>query len=440
MPLRILFTNITLASRTGTETYIKEGALGLLRRGHTPLVYSPDLGEIAAEIRAASVPVVDDLARLGAPPDVIHGHHHPQTMEALLHFPGVPAIFATHDWTIWHDAPPAFPRIRRYVAVDWTNRDRVLFEHGVPEDKVRVILNWVDLDRFRPRGPLPGRPRRALVYSNYARRDTHLPAIEEACRRAGLDLDVAGSGVGRSLDDPGTVIADYDLVFAKAKSALEALAVGTAVVLCDSRGLGQMVTGADFDALRRLNFGLRTLNRPLVPELIWREIERYDPRDAAAVTQRVRQEAGLEPALDRLVALYEEVIAEQEREPPSDPAVEFRAAAVYLRAWAGWTNLRHMVTNLDQESEQLIHRLSELEANIDTQRRQFDLRVGETGDVERPQELESELRATRLERDRLQETLDAALGTITWRLRQKLMRLPGLRRAWETIRRPDQRR
>ena len=105
-PLRILFTNITLASRTGTEVYIKEAALGLLRRGHTPLVYSPDLGEIAAEIRAATIPVVDDLSKLGAPPDVIHGHHHQQAMTAFLHFPGVPGIFATHDWTIWHDAPP----------------------------------------------------------------------------------------------------------------------------------------------------------------------------------------------------------------------------------------------------------------------------------------------------------------------------------------------
>jgi hypothetical protein len=399
-PLRILFTNITLASRTGTEVYIKEAALGLLRRGHTPLVYSPDLGEIAEEIRAATVPVVDDPARLGSPPDVIHGHHHQQAMTALLHFPGVPGIFATHDWTTWHDAPPLFPRIRRYVAVDWTNRDRVLFEHGIPEERVRVLLNWVDLDRFPPRGPLPERPRRALVFSNYARGDTHLPAVQEACRLAGLPLDVVGSGVGRSLAQPGQVIAEYDLVFAKAKSALEALAVGTAVVLCDYRGLGQMVTSADFDALRRLNFGLRTLRRPLVPDLIRREIERYDARDAAAVSRRVREEAGLEPALDRLIALYEEVIAEHERERPSDPAEESRAAAVYLRAWSGWTP-----------------HLKDLAADLDDQRQRLDHRV---------RELEEELRATRLERDRLRETLHAMSKTITWRLREKLMRFPGL--------------
>jgi hypothetical protein len=378
-PLRILFTNITLASRTGTETYIKEAALGLLRRGHTPLVYSPRLGAIAEEIRAATVPVVDDLAKLGAPPDVIHAHHHQQAMTALLAFPGVPAVFVTHDWTVWHDAPPRFPRIRRYVAVDETNRDRVVFEHGIPEERVRVILNWVDLDRFPPRAPLPGSPRRALVFSNYARGDTHLPAVREACRLAGLPLDVVGAGVGRSVVDPGRVIAGYDLVFAKAKSALEALAVGAAVVLCDYRGLGGMVTAADFDALRRRNFGHRTLHRPLDPDLIRQEIERYDPRDAAEVAHRARQEAGLEPALDRLVSLYDEVIEEQ-RSAGSDPAEESRAAAVYLSDWARWT---------------------------------------------------AELRE---ERDQVAGVLHALTATTTWRLREKLTRLPGFQAASEILR------
>lgn len=433
-PLRILFTNITLASRTGTEVYIKEAALGLLRRGHTPLVYSPDLGEIAEEIRAATVPVVDDLSRLGAPPDIIHGHHHQQAMTALLHFPGVPGIFATHDWTVWHDAPPLFPRIRRYVAVDWTTHDRVLFEHGIPEERVRVLPNWADLERFPPRGPLPERPRRALVFSNYARGDTHLPAVQEACRRAGLPLDVVGSGVGRSLASPGEAIAEHDLVFAKAKCALEALAVGAAVVLCDYRGLGQMVTSADLDALRRLNLGLRTLRRPLVPELILREIERYNARDAAEVSRRVREEAGLEPALDRLLTLYEEVIGEHRREGPAnagdagDIAEESRAAAVYLRDWAGWTpHLKTVAADLDKQRQWLDHRVRELQEELEQARP--DPRAATA-------KLEEELRTTLIERDLLAETLRSVTGTITWRLREKLMRLPGLRAAWQKIRKP----
>jgi predicted RNase H-like nuclease (RuvC/YqgF family) len=193
------------------------------------------------------------------------------------------------------------------------------------------------------------------------------------------------------------------------------------VVLCDYRGLGQMVTSTDLDALRRLNLGYRTLRHPLVPDLILREIERYDARDAAEVSRRVREEASLEPALDRLVALYEEVIAEQEREGPVDPAEESRAAAVYLHDWTG--RVPHL-ENVAAERQRLDKRVRELEAELRQPR--LDPRV---------LELDEELRATRLERDRLAETLRAVTGTVLWRLREKLMRFPGLQTAWQKIRR-----
>jgi hypothetical protein len=361
-PLRILFTNITLATRTGTELYVKEAALGLLRRGCSPVVYSPDLGAVAEEIRAATVPVVDDLSRIGAPPDLIHAHHQPAAMAALARFPGVPAVFAAHDWASWYDAPPKFPRILRYLAVDHTNRDRLVLEHGIPEDRVRVVFNWVDLERFRPRAtPLPARPRRALVFSNYARTDTHLPAVQEACRRAGIPLDVAGAGAGRPVDRPEEILANYDLVFAKARAALEAMAVGAAVVLCDFRGLGSMVTAADFDRLRDANFGLRTLRNPLSPDLLLREIKRFDPRDAAEVARRVRETAGLEPALDQLQALYDEVLEESRRLGPPDPETERQALAGYLETWAAWVpwrrELEGYIRNLESEVARLRDRL-----------------------------------------------------------------------------------
>jgi hypothetical protein len=385
-PLRILFTNITLATRTGTELYIKEAALGLLRRGHSPVVYSPDLGGgldetggaggAAAEIRAATVPVVDDLSRIGAPPDLIHAHHQPAAMAALARFPGVPAVFVAHDWTAWHDAPPKLPRILRYLAVDHTNRDRLILEHGVPEERVRVVHNWVDLDRFHHREtPLPARPGRALVFSNYARGDTHLPAIQEACRRAGIPLDVVGAGVGHPVGNPEEILKDYDLVFAKARCALEAMAVGLAVVLCDFRGLGPLVTAAEFNRLREGNFGVRTLRNPLSPDLLLREIERYDPEDAAEVSRRVRETAGLEPALDRLLEIYDEVLDESRRLGPPDPEEERRALAAYLETWAVWTpwkrsldakirDLEGQIRSQESHSQSLEERIPGLEAEI----------------------------------------------------------------------------
>ena len=330
--LRVLITNRVLARRTGTELYVRDLALGLLRRGHLPIVYSPILGPLADEIRAATVPVVDDLARVGAAPDVIHGHHGVETLSALLAFPCVPAISFCHSWIGWADAPVVFPRVLRHVAVDHACRDRLLHEHGVPEARVHVVLNAVDLERFRPRGPLPTRPARALVFSNGAGgKGSHLEAVRAACASAGIALDVAGDGSGNSLDRPEEVLGRYDLVFAKARAALEAMAVGAAVVLCDVAGAGPMVTTANVDWLRPLNFGMRTLRDPVTPDAVAREIARYDAADAAEVSRRIRGCAGAEALVDELLGLYRDVIAEHAAAPPGDPAAESRAAAAYLQ-------------------------------------------------------------------------------------------------------------
>ncbi|HEX8474621.1 MAG TPA: glycosyltransferase family 4 protein [Pyrinomonadaceae bacterium] len=330
--LRVLITNTTLATRTGTETYVRDLALGLLRRGHAPVVYSPETGEIARELRKATVPVVEDLGTLAVAPHVIHGNQSAELMAALLNFPGVPGVFFCHSWIGWANAPPRFPRILRYVAVDDTCRDRLALEHGIVEDRLRVLLNAVDLERFKPRAPLPPLPRRALVFSNTANESTHLKAVREACRRAGIQLDVMGAEANASSSQPELLLGQYDLVFAKARCALEAMAVGAAVVLCDMFGSGPMVTTGELERLRRLNFGMRTLREPNDAEVIGREIARYDAADAMEVSRRIRARAGLDALVEEVIELYQEVIEEHAGVGSSDALEEGRAAAAFVHS------------------------------------------------------------------------------------------------------------
>lgn len=329
--LRILITNHFLRARTGSELYVCELATSLLRRGHTPIVYSPQLGHTARELRKATVPIVDNLDALGTPPDLIHGQHHVETMSALLRFPNTPAVFFCHGWLPWEETPPKHPRIMRYIAVDDTCLDRLVSESGIPEERVSVILNSVDLEEFLPRSPLPAKPARALVFSNGA---THLRAVREACLRHGLTLDVIGADAGNVSARPQDVLGQYDIVFAKARSALEAMAVGSAVVLCDIAGVGPMVKTGELDRLRRLNFGVRTLRGGIDPGILETEIARYDPTDAAEVSQRIRATAGRNAAIDQIIALYREVIdefGEFDGGTKRDLDAEGRAEAVYLR-------------------------------------------------------------------------------------------------------------
>ena len=235
-------------------------------------------------------------------PDIIHGHHHLETIEAVRHFPGVPAIFVCHSGYWWHDAPPRHPSIRRYVAVDEFCRERLAGMDWI-RSGIEVIWNAVDMNRHGPRAPLPPRPRRAVIFSNYAGPGTHLEPIRESCRRTGIDLETVGSDAGNASNAPERVLPGYDLVFAKARCALEAMATGCAVILCDTTGLGTMVTSTNIRELRRWNFGFRILQRPLLPELIADEIQRYDAADALEVSKHIRENADLTGAVERFGTL-----------------------------------------------------------------------------------------------------------------------------------------
>jgi hypothetical protein len=326
-PLTVLLTNFELTVRGGSQLYLRDVALGLLGRGHTPVVYSPALGSVALELSAATVPVVNDLAQMTIVPDVIHGQHNHELFTALLRFPDVPAVRVCHGWL--DEAPQPFPRVLRYVAVDDTTRDRCVCEWGVPADRLDVVLNFVTLDRFTAVRSLPARPARALVFSNNASQHRH--AVADACTALGISVDAIGHDVDNVTATPERALSQYDLVFAKGRAALEAIASGAAVILCDRDGLGPMVTTENVERLRRLNFGLRTLREPLSRDAVAREIARFDPVDAARVTQAIRATAGADAAIEALIQVYRDVIADWEIEPRR-PAEEMRAASAYLQS------------------------------------------------------------------------------------------------------------
>jgi hypothetical protein len=355
--LRILITNNTLADRAGSELYVRDLATALLDRGHTPIAYSTHLGDVAQELRSLTIPVIDHLDSLATAPDVIHGHHNLDLLTALLHFPGVPAICVCHGWLPWQEAPLHFPRVRRYVVVSHAIRDKLVHEHAIAEDRIRVVLNFVDLLRFKPRGPLPDKPKRALVFSNNASEATYLGVVRETCARSGIAVDVAGLNSGQASARPEALLEGYDLVFARGRCALEALAVGTAVILCDAEGAGPMVTSSDVARLRSLNFGLRALQDRIAPCVLAREIARYDAADAAEVSRWIRGNAGRDAAVEELIALYQDAIREQAALGCCDMRVEERAVADYLRWLAPLVkdghNLELKATRAASERDQL---------------------------------------------------------------------------------------
>lgn len=313
MSLHILIANVTLAGRTGTEVVTRDLAIGLTARGHQVSVYTPTPGPLAGELTARGITVVNNPAKVSGVPDIVQGHHFIETVEALAQFPGARGVFVCHDRTAAHSIPPRLARIHRYVAVDENCLERLRDDWGIPSPQTQTVFNAVDMSRFLPRSPLPPQPGRALVFSNYAAADTHVDVVRAACARAGLPVDILGAGAGTITATPEAQIGRYDIVFAKARCAIEAMAVGTAVVLCDANGSGPLVTLSNLRGLRLWNFGARMLHHTLDATRLVGEIEKYDPADAAAVSRVIREEASLDRALDQYEAIYRDVLAEPPR-------------------------------------------------------------------------------------------------------------------------------
>jgi glycosyltransferase involved in cell wall biosynthesis len=415
--LSVLFTNNTLSARAGSETYVRDVALALVRRRCHPVAFSLVLGPVAEELRRATVPVVDNLARLGEPPDVIHGHHHLETLIAALTFPGVPVVHFCHGWIPWEEKPLRHPSIRKYVAVDEVCLDRLIREEGIPREQTELLLNFVDLDRFRPRGPLPRQPARALVLSNGATSDGYARVIRAACADHGVSLDIVGLRNGNPSDAPETLLHDYDLVFAKGRAALESLAVGCAVVLADTAGCGPLVTPDNFDRLRMRNFGIRELVHAHEAAWYGDQIAAYRAEAAAQVSCRVRAEAGLEAAVDRLLAIYQAAMTMRPVEGDSG-----RAAAEHLRVVGLALKQAHDSAN---GARVLTEELGLARSERDSlQLERAGLRDSVTSLTERAGLAERNLEASLAHAKALEEQVAAYRALPTLRIRDAVSRLP----------------
>jgi hypothetical protein len=362
--MRILLTSDSLAERAGSSLYVLEVARQLLARGHQPIAFSSELGDVAMSLRNAAIPVIQDLSQLAVAPDIIHGQHHVETVQALLKFPDVPAVSLVHGWLPWEETPLKHPRILRYVAVDKLCHQRLTTEAGIAPDRIDLVYNFVDLRSFLPRGPLPSVPRRALLFSNYASEQNIVPIVREACKRVGVTLDVVGLQSHNVTDQPQQLLPQYDVVFAKARAALEALASGCSVVLCDIFGLGPLVTSQNVAQLREYNFGLRTLQDTPSVDAIVARLRQYNPFDAAQASAHVRQQCDISVAISQLESIYIKTQQEFASRPRPSLAQEFEAYRVYIQ-WLGQrgkqlTPALQNVSNLEAMLRNLERRMAEM--------------------------------------------------------------------------------
>ena len=314
--LHVLLTNVWMRGRGGSESVTRDLAKGLMTRGHSPIVYTPLIGEPGIELRDAGVPVIDDLRLLKEPPDVIHGHHSVPTVEAIVRFPRTPTINVCHAWTLGIEAPVSLPQVRFHVGVDDACLERIAHAPGIDPARVHLIPNGVELTRISPRRrPLPEQPQKAAVFGKAT---ALFPLLLEICIEKGIELQAIGAPLGRSTAHPEAMLAQVDLVFASARSALEAICAGCAVIVCDARGMAGLASRENHSELRRMNYGLRSLTRVATAANLRSEIERYDAAGSEALSALTREQADFSKLLDRYLELYRLSIEDMQARPVAE--------------------------------------------------------------------------------------------------------------------------
>lgn len=305
--MRILLANNRLTKRTGTEIVTRDFATGLSRRGHEVAVWSPVTGAMAREIGARGVAVFPDLSDVPFTPDVIHLNQAGLVDAVSARFPGVPSIFQCH--VPGEPVPEVIrrPEIRACYGVSPLACTRIEAARGRPADG--ILGNFVDETLYRPRGPLPATPRRWLVICEKKHGLRHFALVAAVALKRRATLHAIGPRVKRRIANVPEKAADYDLVFASARCAIEAASAGAAVVVTDYRGTGGFLTTDNAAELLEKNFGAECFREKASVAALARAVSAYDAAAAEGASAHIRAHAGLETGLDRLEAIYRGVVA-----------------------------------------------------------------------------------------------------------------------------------
>jgi len=317
--MKILIANHHLVHYGGTELYVYTLVGELQKQGHETVVFSPLLGEAPARIREAGIRVVDDFEEISSERfDLIHGHHRRPTLLAFSFFPFTPLVYVTHGFlphVLAFEAPPAPPVVvEKFIAVCEEVKTHLVDNFTISERDIEVVVNPVDVERFKPRRQIDQAVRRVLLISSNKNR-VQKELVEQACFRLGLKLEIIGwEKRAWNVED---YINEADLVVALGRGAMEGLACGRAVVVCGGKGCDGMVTEENIDDLLETNFSGKRYGRPTTLETLIDEFRKYDPGMGRVNRQLALERFDAQRQARKLVEIYQRAIENSPRKEAS---------------------------------------------------------------------------------------------------------------------------
>ena len=325
----ILITNERLDLRAGSDSFIRDLARGLQKLGHYVMAYGSDPRQGRRLVERDSISVATDLERLPVRPDIIHARHHLDAMTAIAALPGVPVVHHCIG-PAWSTVLPVHPRIHRYIAPATGIANWIARQGPIPRDRIDLVHSAVDPLRLASTARPAASPERLLVYDDQMLPDSPIvPAIKAAADGLGLSVELAGRRLGRVFGNAGTRLPDYDIVFARGRAAIEAIACGCAVVVVSHDRCGEMVDEGNFDRLREADFSVDATRPPTPAERIGEILRGYSAPTTAALAAMVGSRCDFPAYAAAIESVYRSAIAMHESHV-EDIRAEEKAIAAYL--------------------------------------------------------------------------------------------------------------
>jgi hypothetical protein len=253
--MRFVLANRSLLAAGGTEVHLVTFGEHLQRLGHEVLLFAPELGPFADHARRRGLDVQDNPRELPAACDVVFAQDGIVACELARRYPQALMIFRVCSDVFDFELPPQLDGLVDLMVVLSDRYERLAKACAVKVPVLRLRVP-IDIDRLVPLGTLRERPQRAVLLGNYPEREE---LVREVWGRRGVE--VRRVGVDVQSYDVAAAVADADIVVAKSRAALDAMACGRAVYVYDVFGGDGWVTPESYAALEADNFAGQATDR-----------------------------------------------------------------------------------------------------------------------------------------------------------------------------------
>jgi hypothetical protein len=363
----------------GTEAHLLTLGEHLQRLGHEVAVYSPETGSYADHLAARGIEVYERLRTLPADCDVVFSQDTLVAHDLARRYESAAHVFRVCGDMYDFQLPPQLEGVVDAIVVLSDRYARAAKGCAARTPVVRLRVP-VDVDRLVPLGCIRERPRRAVLLGNYPQRHH---AVRCAWGRHGVEMLTVGNVQGSQQSfELATALADADIVVAKSRAALDAMACGRAVYIYDCFGGDGWVTPRSYPALEADNFAGLASERVIGVTELERDLADYSPAMGSVNRDLIVQHHN---ARDHVLAFLD-AIAEHLEAPPKErrerPAPLRELARLTALQWSWERTARELqgerawhhdrTLHAERGSEEAHARAGQLHADLDAALQRVD--------------------------------------------------------------------